>query len=656
MIKGYDFSCKAISILVLGVAFFLVSCQPKTIRERPPEAKALQDHFASAEQYTREGSYYKAIESYALFLKQHPMGEKSLQALFRIGRLYSIQDSHEKALSHFLRMIREYPDQPDTPIVRYEVAVTYYHLKDYLKSNLEASEWLKRYPNHPLKGEILFLIGNNFRELGDKPKAFSWWIQSSEKFDDSSNRREEIVGRIMGLLEESRIGELEEMKKYATESNYLPHIYHRLASIYLEENRLPEARDAAIFLVQSTSEKRWINIGEEIINKILKNLSARERAIGCLLPLSGSFAIYGQEVLNGIQLGMGIFNRPEERQKVELVIKDTGGSVEDAISGVEELAQEENVMVIIGPLLSKEALAAAKKAQELSVPIITLTQKDGITAEGEMVYRNFLTPPKEIGRILDKSLNDLGLKKFAILYPDNAYGRVFMNLFWDGVETMGGEITAVESYKPDQTDFAAEIKKMVGLFYPRPDSVRQMLGEMKSLAAEEKIEEKAKPNEEPEPIVDFDAVFIPDNPQRIALIAPQFPFYDIYDIQLLGTSLWQSTDLIKMAGDYVQKAIFPSGFFKDSESNYVKEFIELFRESFESDPGILAATGYDTMEMVKHLLKNSLIISRKDFQKALSGLKDFYGVTGRIAFDDQGEVEKEPLLLTISGKHIAILP
>jgi len=290
----------------------------------------------------------------------------------------------------------------------------------------------------------------------------------------------------------------------------------------------------------------------------------------------------------------------------------------------------------------------------LGVPIVTLTQKEGITAEGEMVFRNFLTPSKEIQKILEKAVHDLGLQRFAILYPDNPYGHYFMNLFWDKVDEMGGMIRAVESYKPEETDFAVEIKKMVGLNYPRPELVELTLMQRKSMEWENEIGDKQYSEEEPEPIVDFDAVFIPDNPQRVALIAPQFPFYNIFDVHLLGTSLWQSSELIKMARDYVQGAIFPSGFFAKSESNGVREFVELYRKNFESEPGILAANGYDTIRFIKNVMNDGLIRTRRDFQYKLVHYDNFYGVTGKISFDEQGEVEKDPILLTISGKRFHV--
>ena len=117
----------------------------------------------------------------------------------------------------------------------------------------------------------------------------------------------------------------------------------------------------------------------------------------------------------------------------------------------------------------------------------------------------------------------------------------------------------------------------------------------------EEAEEKGDEEEEPEPIVDFDAVFIPDNYQQIALIAPHFPFNSIFNVPFLGTSLWQSPELIEMAGEYVQRAIFPSGFFKKSESATVREFVKAYKKNFDSEPGILAANGYDTICFLKIL-------------------------------------------------------
>lgn len=647
---------KAIPALVVGIAFLLLGCQPKKVVEKLTIKEVAQDPFAMAEQDFEAGNYDKALEEYERYLKQNPKGENAGNALYRIAKIYANKDLYDKALALFKRISTEYPGDPQSHIVRYDIANTYYRLGDYEVSNAEVSEWIKRYPDNPLMGEVLFLMGNNFGGIGNPPKAFYWWLKAAGEFDDSSKRQGEIADRIMGLIKNSRIDELKEIAEYAAGSVYAPHVYHKMASIYLDDHDLDEARDAAIALVRSTTEQYWISIGRQILERIEQELSVKKGGIGCLLPLSGPFAIYGQEVLNGIQLGMGLFNSSEDDDSLDLIIKDTKGKTEDAVLGVEELANKEKVMAIIGPLASKTALAAAKKAQELGIPIITLTQKDGITAEGDMVFRNFLTPSKEIKKLLDQAMKEMGLKRFGILYPDNSYGQFFMNLFWDEVEVRGGSITAVESYGPDETDFAAEIKKMVGLHYPRPASVTQMLRERGKPESEKGREGRPDSEEGLEPIVDFDAVFIPDNHQRVALIAPQFPFYNIFNVRFLGTSLWESAELIEMTGEYIQGAIFPSGFFAESETESTKEFVELYKENFESDPGILAANGYDTIRFLKDLMDKGAIRTRKDFHKKLLSYDNYYGVTGKISFDQQGEVVKDPVLLTVSGRLLHILP
>jgi ABC-type branched-subunit amino acid transport system substrate-binding protein len=248
------------------------------------------------------------------------------------------------------------------------------------------------------------------------------------------------------------------------------------------------------------------------------------------------------------------------------------------------------------------------------------------------------------------TIYEMGIKRFAILYPDNSYGVVFMNLFWDRLDEMGGVVTAVESYKPDQTDFASQINKMIGLYYPRPESLIQKLREMRHPEEEECRIFSGKP----EPIIDFDAVFIPDNFDRVAMIAPQLAYHDVIYVLLMGTSLWQSPHLIEMAEDYVQGAVFPSGFFERSGEPGVGAFFRDYKANFDSDPGLLAGTGYDTIRLLKKVMAGEDIRTRKDIQRALLVCQDFPGVTGRISFDSRGEVVKELFLLTISRRHMTL--
>jgi len=162
--------------------------------------------------------------------------------------------------------------------------------------------------------------------------------------------------------------------------------------------------------------------------------------------------------------------------------------------------------------------------------------------------------------------------------------------------------------------FADQIKKMVGLYYPRPASLLQKLEDMKTPEDEE---ESIYP-EEPQPIIDFDAIFIPDSFQRVAMIAPQLAFHDVLGVQLLGTSAWQSPKLVEMAKDYIQGALFCSGFVGDSEEPGVRVFVEEYRENFDADPGMLAAYGYDTIRLLKKVLSRGRNTNKKRSGKSIT--------------------------------------
>jgi len=645
------FSNRAIPAMVVGVAFFLFSCQPKI----PPPAEVAvkkevrEDLFALAESQRERGELAQALKTYRAYLGQEPGSNKVPSVLTRMAEIYLERGEYDRGLSLLERISEGYPDYSDLPRVDHEIVRTLHRMGDYQRAIDEAMKLLEKYPQHVSKGDVLLVLGDSYSALGDRPRAFYWWLRAEKEPLDDLQRQTELEEKLGKIIKTSRgEGELEELAGYAEGTGLAPEIYYRLASIYSEKNELGKAQEAVVSLEKSTSDGFWVSLGRQMLERIQGEMSVKRGVIGCLLPLSGSFAIYGEEVLHGIQLAMGIGSQEEEGPIKELVIKDTQGKPEETLAGLKELVKEEKVMAIIGPLSSRTAVVAAKKAQTLGVPLIVLTQKEGVVEEGDMVFRNFLTPSREVKRLLDIAVGEMGMKRFAILHPDNNYGRHLADLFWDGSEAMGGRVTAVESYDPNNTDFADQIKKMTGLYHPRPESFVKRLEEERPPEAEES---ELYP-EKPEPIIDFEAVFIPDNFQRVAMIAPQLVYHDVLDVRLMGTSLWQSPKLLELAGEYVQGAIFPSGFAGDSPTPGAAVFAEGYRVNFDSTPGILAATGYDTIRLLINVMSEEDIRTRKDLQKALLGRADFDGVTGRTSFDHQGEVLKKPLLLTISGNKM----
>lgn len=650
----------AVSItLVVGAAFFFESCVPmKPVEEaaKAPQRKVApapveKDEFALAEAALGAGYRDEAIDLYESYLEKHPGGKDVSLALRRLGDIFYEGRKYQDALRFYERLASEFPDDPQRPQVTYRVIEIYNALGRYHTSRYRALEWVKQYPADPLIGRVYNLLGADYAAIEDKEQAFIWWLRAEKASASEPHVQTEIRERLLHIIESGDIDILERLIGYAAGSDLAPPLYYRLSTLYLEKDDFQNARDTALGLVRSTSEQEWVDRGKELLERIEAALAVKADTFGCLLPLSGPFAPFGEEVLNGIQLGLGVFGpNSDNGPHLEMVIRDTEGDPRKAVAAMNALALEEHVVGVIGPLTSKASVAAARTAEKLGVPIITLTQREGVAGEGKMVFRNFLVPSREIRKILKTAVDELFLKRFAILYPDNPYGHFFMNRFWDGVEEAGGTITAVESYKPDQTDFADQIKKMTGLYYPRPASLVKKLQEMKTPY---ELETEIEP-EGPQPIIDFDAIFIPDTYQRVIMIAPQLMYYDVNDVQLLGTSLWQSPKLLEMAGKYVQGAIFPSGFFRKQQDPEVRAFARSYEENFSANPGILAATGYDTVGILKAVMREYSIHTRNELRKALLAIQDYHGVTGNISFDPQGEVEKEPLMLTITGRRMTV--
>ncbi|MGD8702210.1 MAG: penicillin-binding protein activator, partial [Desulfosarcina sp.] len=313
------------------------------------------------------------------------------------------------------------------------------------------------------------------------------------------------------------------------------------------------------------------------------------------------------------------------------------------------------------------------------IPMLVFTQREGIPDMGAYVFRNFITPQMQARALVSFAVEELGVKRFAVLYPDENYGRTYMNLFWDQVVEYGGVVNAVEPYDPTGTDFAEPIKKMVGLYYDPPDDLSGIASPVRrhvlpwfmpqpdasdrELIADPVVQISGIPldretiddimrrnparDDQWYPQVDFDAVFIPDAPKKAGLVIPQLPYYDIRDVYLLGTNLWNSETLLRMSGDYMKEALITDGFFSGSQSESIQAFISTFQNAYDELPGIIEALAYDSAMILFQTMRQTASDSRRDLKKALLQLDGFDGVTGRTAFAANGEAEKALQMLRI---------
>ena len=365
-------------------------------------------------------------------------------------------------------------------------------------------------------------------------------------------------------------------------------------------------------------------------------LTQQKLKIGCILPLSGEGADIGQSVLEGIQLAFNSLNIQDENSisTLQLVIKDSAGEI-NSISLLENLAKDEDVVVIIGPLFSKTVLASAKVVDKYKIPIFspTATSKN-ISGISPYIFRNSLTNQMQGNAIADYSINHLNLRKFAVLYQRDAYGIELENAFEEELKSFGGEIIFSEPFDPEQNDFEPQITAIGGI---KDSNLRKLTDEGK-----------------PKPELQYEAIFIPAHADRVGLILPELVYYNISDIPILGGNGLNSPDLIRIGGKYAEGVIFVDGFFPLSENPIVKEFVDRYRTFFNKWPDIYSANSYDAAMIILEIIKNGAK-NREDVKNGLLNLIDYNGVSGITTVQSSGDSEKALYFLTVKhGKIVEI--
>lgn len=367
--------------------------------------------------------------------------------------------------------------------------------------------------------------------------------------------------------------------------------------------------------------------------------------VGVLLPLSGRTGAIGLRALKSIQMGLGL-HYGSSNFKIALI--DTQGNLDKARRGVERLVREDNVVAIIGALSSREAESAALKADEFGTPLITLSQKSGITELSPYIFRNSLTPEMQIHHLVHTAMNQYGMKKFAVMFPNDPYGIESANIFWDEVLARGGEITAAQTYDPAATDFRHSAQRLVGTFY-----IEARLEEYKAKQKEYALKVKNRSTRENlnaedilPPIVNFDAIFIPDSAKNMGQISAFLSYVGVKDIHLLGTNLWNGPGLTRRAGQFQNSLLFVDGHVLNSAATKNSRFITEFKSLFKTDPTMMEIQAYESALILRGLILNGAN-SRADVKNGLLSLQNFPGAVSQLTMSSDREILRPLFSLTL---------
>jgi branched-chain amino acid transport system substrate-binding protein len=356
--------------------------------------------------------------------------------------------------------------------------------------------------------------------------------------------------------------------------------------------------------------------------------------IGCVLPLSGAYAAEGNKAMEAILLAAGIFDATSKTQW-KVIAADSRGVPEGVKEAIARLANDENVMAIIAVTGTPEATGAALAAEKWKVPLVLITSKEGVTEGNQYVFQHFLTPTQQIRALTKYALDNLNCAIFSILYPKDRYGTEMVKIFREEVQNIGGKVEATVPYSKTQSDFTAEISKVTG----------------NNMTSGDKFNPKKKSGLTTALSTDFEALFIPDSYQRVKMIAEQLTFYNVKGFYLLGTSLWNSPELLKKGSEYLEGAVFADSFCAISYYPETNNFIDIYYSAYGREPAYIEALAYDSAGMIFQVLEKSDVQTRRDFVSALTGLKNYKGATGATFFNEDRVSQKVAFILkVINGK------
>lgn len=618
------------------------------------------------------------IEALLLVRKTYPESTAGQDALYRAGVLAFEEGDYVQARKSLNELVFENPLHPKADDARLKAGLAAVELKAWRDAYQTLSTLLER-----LSGEDKRLAEEGLAKAAAATQQFSEALRMALKKVDAAQTPEDTKAALdeLQVVVETKTdfrSIAEAWEGLSPSSPAWPLLTFKLARVYYHLRDYPRLEERLDALLEKAPNSPWAKDAQALKARVSRRAQVRPKAIGAVLPMSGKYKAFGETTLRGLQLAL-------KGSEVELVVKDTQG--DPALTGklVEELALDDGVIAIVGPLLTDDARRAALVAEELQVPLITLSRAPQLTEIGPYVFRTMVTNEQQAEALADYAMGTLGYKSFAMLYPNTPFGVELTNEFWDAIVKRGGEVRGVESYDHDQKTFTEEAKKLVGRYYleDRYDYIEQ-LREIREKDTDEFHRRKAieKMKAKLDPVVDFEALLIPDAWQTVSLVAPALAVEDIITnacdkrdleriqkttgkahlktVTLLGPSTWsspkgQSGDpmLIERGGKYVLCSVFVDTFFEGSDRAGTKTFVKAFREAYrDATITLLDVVGYDTGAIVKNVVEKGQPGTREAFRERLAGLKNFEGATTSISFDDKREAKRDLFFLNITTKGI----
>lgn len=639
-----------------AIALILVTqagCSSVHKKDPLPASNDVKSELTKIEIDIGAGAHKKAIGRLENIAAKYADTDAADDAYIMLGKIHFEAAAYNESYKAYISVLNSEFYSPREIDASIGAAHALYKLGRYDEAlSLTTNSLKKQPPSIATKIEIYSLRYNIQTQLGDRLDALRSLIFLSQEISDPAKKERYKIKALEFV--ESHLRE-EELKSVADDSffSYVrsPALF-RVATTYFEQRDYARAETYFHGVINNSPESDMAQSSKNYLEQIEARRRVSPFTIGVVLPLSGKHATIAQKTLRGLQMGLGLHDPSPSEFKLAVI--DSAANTDVARRAVERLVIEDSTIAIVGDLLSKTAETVAQKADELGVPVIGLSQKSGLTQIGPNVFRNALTSAALVRELVQNSIEKYGMKRFAIIYPNDPYGAEYANLFWDEVLARGGQITAAQSYASGENDFQGAISRLVGTYYveDRADEytnlVRKWYGEQKVITSRVTVPTDLLP-----PITDFDAIFIPDGVKALGQIASMLVYNDISGVRLLGTNIWNSSSLVSRGTTLIENALFVDAQSAVdtslSKTPFYKNYLRIYKEA----PSAFESQAYDTGLALRTAI-DSGSRSRVALREYLARIKSFSGTVGEISVNDDREFTRPLSLLTVKEGKIEV--
>lgn len=569
--------------------------------------------FRGVDAYKR-GQFRQSLQTLQSLDRVYPGHQRTTGSLLIQGKaLYKLQD-YPGATALFEKLLANFPESRYAEDARYGLATV-----DYRQNRF--------------RDAVLQLIR----------------IRDTQAEGKTTQKAGKLASDIMYNRMET--GELKRLLGEVVSENSKAAVALELAKQEIEDRNLSDA----VQLIEDFLRLHPNNAYAGPMNQLLsraQRLAKGVQKIGVVLPLTGALSDPGKSLLSGINFAV---NRHNEKGpvKFELLVKDSESRMLSAIKAAQELCRNEDVSCIIGDLESSATLAAAAVAQENGVAFIAPTaMEDGIASVGGCVFQLNGNLSLRAQALAEYAVSSLGLRRFAVLYPADDFGKKMEQAFIGPVERLGGRILADKWYYENAEDLGPQFKAVreAGIRLMIQDTLlpvhnRWVLSSKSSL--DRLVAEYA--DSTAIELTSIDGFFLPVYKSNLEVALSQLAFFN-FKTQILGGVSWDAPDILVRHPETADGIIFLSDFYADTYSPQFNEFRNVYRRSQNKMPDKWDVLGCDAAQFFIQAA-GAAPLSRKEIIDKLADTGTFNGLRGKIAIN-QERVNTSVTLLQYKGGKI----